>query len=155
MTEKEKTKGGRPKGKPGSSGPEPGPEEAAVSADDSLQAGPPASAKDIPRPSSSLASPLERQVGGLKVSLLTDPENITSLEEVERINTTSGSDVRTPLVTVVYAVLANAEGAMTIADLAAKARKYWNRPFPIGPYSAEEFIYLMIADSDQVRVAGQ
>jgi len=152
MTEKEKTKGGRSKGKPVLPGPETESEEAAASTNDSLESGPPASAKDIPRPSRSLATPRATEVGGLKVSLLADPENVTSLEEVERINLTSGGEARTPLLTVVQAVLAKAGDPMTVADLAAKVRKYWNRPFPAGLYSPEEFIYLMIANADQIRV---
>lgn len=155
MTEKEKTKGGRSKGKSNSSVSDLESEEAAVAANDSSEVGLPASAKGIPRPSSSLAAPLGTQVGSLKVSLLADPEIVPSLEEVERINTTSGSDVRTPLLAVVQAVLVNTGGAMSIADLAPKVRKYWNRPFPAGPYSGEEFIYLMIANSDHLRVTQQ
>jgi len=65
-----------------------------------------ASAKSIPRPGTSLASPPKGSIGNAKVSLLAELEDVPVLEEVQKINKESTGDARTPLMTVVHAILA-------------------------------------------------
>lgn len=112
----------------------------------------PASAKDIPSAGTSLAARPRGKVGGVKVVLLADASSVTPLEEVAKINETDRGGARTPLMTVIHAVLAAHGGAMIVAELASEVRKYWNRPLPSSPYSPEEFIYVVTTNSDDLRV---
>ena len=112
-----------------------------------------ASAKSIPRPGTSLASPPKGSIGNAKVSLLAELEDVPVLEEVQKINKESTGDARTPLMTVVHAILAKHGGTMTLAELAGQVGKYWNRQFPSSPYNTEEFIYIILRNSHSVRVS--
>ena len=111
-----------------------------------------ASAKDIPEPATLLAVPPRRTVGEVSVSLLSNVESVPLLEEVERTNANSLAEARTPLMTVIQALLAASGGSMTVAELATQVRRYWNRPFPGSPYTDEEFVYVMVRNSDDLRV---
>ena len=110
-----------------------------------------ASAKNIPRPRTCLYAPPAGEVSELTVSLVIGLEFAPSLTEVTRANE-GESERKTPLMAVVQAVIANAGGTISIRDLAEQARRYWNRPFPTSPYTPEEFIYITVRDSDDLRV---
>ncbi len=111
-----------------------------------------ASARNIPRPRTSLTSAFQGDISKVTVSLLGDLASAPSLADVEKLNKKGDVEIRTPLMTVIQAVLAKAGGSMQLADLAAQSRKYWNRPFPTVPYTDEEFIYIILRNSDSVRV---
>jgi hypothetical protein len=114
----------------------------------------PASAKNIPRPATVLPAGSAKKVGKMTVSLLgqtTSP--YLSLEEIEKLNQTAGADARTPLLTIIIALVNKAGGRTTVEEIAAEAGKYWNRSFPAGPYTPEEFIYMMARNSDYLRVS--
>jgi hypothetical protein len=113
----------------------------------------PASARNMPKPRSSLGARVKKDIGKLTVSLLGDVGTAPTLAEVEKFNKKGEGESRTPLMTVVQAVLAKAGGSMQLGDLAAQTRKYWHRPFPTSPYTEEELIYLMLRSSDGVRVS--
>ncbi|MDQ7785116.1 MAG: hypothetical protein RDU20_19680 [Desulfomonilaceae bacterium] len=110
-----------------------------------------ASARDLPRPDTNLPSRPAGEVGELTVTRLGDIELGASLEEIEKINAQDGGP-RTPMMSVVHAVIANAGGTISIRELAEKVRRYWNRPFPTSPYTPEEFIYVTAKNSDDIRV---
>lgn len=112
---------------------------------------PHATAKDIPPPPTSLAVRLKEDAKKMRITLLVDPESVPSLEEVTKINGSTKGAARTPLMTVIHAVLAKNGGSMTIADLVTGVLKHWNRPFPGSPYSPEEFIFVMATSSDDLR----
>ncbi|MGB6065301.1 MAG: hypothetical protein WBG50_10860 [Desulfomonilaceae bacterium] len=118
-----------------------------------LEAPEPASARNIPRPRTSLASAFQGDINKLTVSLLGDVASAPALADVEKLNKKGDVESRTPLMTVILAVLAKAGGSMQLAQLAAETRKYWNRPFPTVPYTDEEFIYIILRNSDSVRVS--
>jgi|GEM_PF-1393721 len=153
MTDKHRTGQDASKSEANAPGAEKGRDETASDAADLTVAGAPASARNMPRPSTSLIRALRVDIGDLKVYLLGDVESIPSLEEVEKVNIASGGKMRTPLLTVIQAVLAGEGSSMTLADLAARVRKSWNRPFPSSPYGDEEFIYTVITGSDNVRIS--
>ncbi len=113
----------------------------------------PASARNMPKPQSSLGARVKKDIGKLTVSLLGDVGTAPTLAEVEKFNKKGEGESRTPLMTVVQAVLAKAGGSMQLGDLTTQTRKYWNRPFPTSPYTEEELIYLMLRSSDGVRVS--
>jgi hypothetical protein len=110
-----------------------------------------ATARNMPRPSTTLPSPPKGKVGKCVASLLGDISSVQSIEEVERIN--KSAQAKTPIVAVIQAVLAKAGGTMTLEELAPEVRKYWNRPFPTSPYSPEELIYIIIKNSYNIRVS--
>ncbi len=110
-----------------------------------------ASARDIPRPATNLHAPPSGEVSELTVTLLGDLELASSLEEIERMNSREGGP-RTPMMSVVQAVIANAGGTISIRDLAEQVRRYWNRPFPTSPYTPEEFMYVTAGNSDDLRI---
>jgi hypothetical protein len=113
----------------------------------------PASARNMPRSQSSLGARVKKDIGKLTVSLLGDVGTAPTLGDVEKFNKRGEGESRTPLMTVVQAVLAKAGGSMQLGDLATQTRKYWHRPFPTSPYTEEELIYLMLRSSDSVRVS--
>ena len=80
-----------------------------------------ATARNMPRPGTCLPVPPKGKVGKCKVSLLGDISSAPSLEEVERIN--KSSQVRTPVVSIIQAVLARAGGSMLLEELAPEVRK--------------------------------
>jgi hypothetical protein len=118
-----------------------------------IEAYEPASARNMPKPQSSLGARVRKDIGKLTISLLGDVGTAPTLAEVEKFNKKGEGESRTPLMTVVQAVLAKAGGSMQLGDLATQTRKYWNRPFPTSPYTEEELIYLMLRNSDSVRVS--
>jgi len=111
-----------------------------------------ASAKSVPRPSTILAAPPKGEVGRITVSIVGDGSHALELDEVDGINSSAGTRGRTPLMTVIEAVLASHGGSLTLAELTEQVGKHWNRPFPASPYSKEEFIYVVASNSDRVRV---
>jgi hypothetical protein len=117
-----------------------------------IEAYEPASARNMPRPQSSLGPRVKKDIGKLTVSLLGDVGTAPALADVEKVNKKGEGESRTPLMTVVQAVLAKAGGSMQLGDLTAQTRKYWYRPLPTTPYTEEEFIYLLLRSSDSVRV---
>lgn len=114
-----------------------------------------ASARDIPRPATSLPGMPAKGVGKLIVSLLGDASLMPELEEVAGINEEPGREGRTPVMTVILAILKKNGGSMRIEELAVQTRTYWNRPFPASPYTPEEFIYVLVRNSDDLRVSLQ
>ncbi|MBI5250270.1 MAG: hypothetical protein HY912_12315 [Desulfomonile tiedjei] len=110
-----------------------------------------ATARNMPRPSTCLPAPPMGKVGKCTVSLLGDISAVTSIEEVEKTN--KSGQARTPVITVIQAVLARAGGSMLLEELAPEVQKYWNRPFPTSPYSTEEFIYIIARHSDNIRTS--
>lgn len=118
-----------------------------------IEAYEPASARNMPRPQSSLGPRVKKDIGKLTVSLLGDVGTAPALADVEKFNKKGEGESRTPLMTVVQAVLAKAGGSMQLGDLTAQTRKYWHRPFPTSPYTEEELIYLLLRSSDSVRVS--
>ena len=112
-----------------------------------------ASAKSIPRPGTAMASPPKGSISKAKVSLLGDMELAPTLEEIQKINKETSGDARTPLMTVIHAILVKHGGTMAVEDLAGQVAKYWNRPFPSSPYNTEEFIYIIVRNSESVRVS--
>ena len=127
--------------------------EPKIDAGTDLEDDEPASAKSMPKPGTSLAAAVKSDVGKLTVSLLGEAGSAPVLADVEKFNKKGEGDSRTPLMTVVQAVLAKAGGSMQIGDLAAKLASTWNRPFPASPYTDEEIIYLLVRNSDSVRVS--
>jgi len=112
-----------------------------------------ASAKSIPRPGTAMAAPPKGLIGKARVSLLGDIEFAPTLEEVQKLNKETSGEARTPLMTVILAILAKHGGTMAVEDLAGQVAKYWNRPFPSSPYNTEEFIYIIVRNSESVRVS--
>jgi len=111
-----------------------------------------ASAKTLSRPSTALPSPPTGEVGELTVSVIGDISRSPELDEVEKINRAGGAHGRTPLMTVVEAILASRGGSLKITELTDLVDQHWNRPFPASPYSKEEFVYVVVSNSDRVRV---
>jgi hypothetical protein len=112
----------------------------------------PASARNIPRPGTTLASLPKTKIGKLTVSLLGDVASVPSLEDVEKLNQEPLSHGKAPLMTVIQAVLAKAGGTMNLEELTVKTLKYWNRPLPTTPYTPEQLIYVMVRNADSLRV---
>jgi hypothetical protein len=150
MSAKEKAREKTAKAQAGAPVPAPQEPEVVEAADQETHE--PASAKNIPRPSTSLGVPLKKDIGKLTVSLLGDVGSAPALGDVEKFNKGEGES-RTPLMTVVQAVLAKANGSMQLGELTAQTRKYWHRPFPTSPYTEEELLYLLVKNSDSVRVS--
>jgi len=112
-----------------------------------------ASAIGISRPATRLATPPTGDIAKVTVSLVGGAEMAPQLEEITRINQGPSKATRTPVMTVIEAVLARAGGSMSLGDLTSEVQRYWNRPFPGSPYSAEEFVYMMASHSYRVRVS--
>lgn len=131
--------------------PSSGAQSDAQTREDEREAGPLASARHLPRAATNLPSPPPGDVSELTVTLLSDLELAPSLDEIEKMNSVEGGP-RTPMMAVVRAVVAGAGGTMSIRDLARKVGKYWNRPLPTSPYTPEEFMYVTVRNSDELRV---
>jgi len=112
-----------------------------------------ASARDIQRPRTSLPSPPKGAVGKVTVALLGDLSLAPDLDDVQKLNAQPQGTAHTPLMTVIHAVLAKHGGSMTVEELAPEVRKYWNRPFAASPFTPEEFIYVIVRNSDDLRVS--
>jgi hypothetical protein len=113
---------------------------------------PEVSAKSIPRPSTLLSVVPEGDVGKYRVTLVSPLESAPLVEDVRRVNGEEDTDRRTPLMTVIEAVLADGGGVMRVGELAPLVKELWNRPFPTSPYSVEEFLFVVASDSDKLRV---
>lgn len=112
----------------------------------------PASAKNIARPPTSLDAPPKRNITDYNVCLLGDPDLAPLLADVEKVNNNPRSEIRTPLMTVIQAILGAEGGSMPVSKLAAKVKKRWNRPFPASPYTDEELVFIVARNSDSIRV---
>lgn len=112
----------------------------------------PASARSMPRPSTDLAAPPQGNIEKLTLKLLVDLSLVPSLEELQKIHKNQTS-ARVPLLTVIQSVIARAGGETTIENVCAEIPRIWDRPFPTSPYSIEEFVYLLVRNSDSIRVS--
>ncbi|GEM_PF-821963 len=110
------------------------------------------SAIDMPGPETMVDAAPKGNIGGLKVSLAGERAGGPTLEDIQRINADTETDTRTPLMTVVLGILQHQGGAMTVNDLAAEVARYWNRPWPMSPYTPEELIFVVVRNSDHVRI---
>ena len=110
-------------------------------------------ARDLKAPTTVLASPHVVDVGNLTVELLKTLSPGMSLDEVNTINAQAGVDTRTPVMTVIEAVLAANDGKMKVKSLTEEVTKYWHKPFPTTPYSDDEFVYLIVKDSDRFIIS--
>jgi hypothetical protein len=117
-----------------------------------IESMPLASARNIPRPLTSLAVRFPGNLGKVTVSLLREVSSVPSLAEVEKINKAAGGQTRTPLMTMILALVAQAGGSTTLEDLCTQFPKHWNRPLPSTPYTFEEFMYIIVRSSDGLRV---
>jgi hypothetical protein len=95
---------------------------------------------------------LGEDVGGLVVALIGSAPDTPDLEEVIKMNSQESSKTKTPLMTVIKAVLRGNGGRMAIKDLAEAAQRSWMRPFPTSPYTREEFIFMMTRNSDSLKI---
>lgn len=106
----------------------------------------------ITRPETSLAAPPRGEFSRMTVSLLGDLAAASPLEWIERTNREADGETRTPLMSVIQALLAKNGGTMRLEDLAAQVRTYWNRDFPGSPYTPTEFVYIVVTSSDNLSV---
>lgn len=106
----------------------------------------------IARPETHLAAPPRGEFSRMTVSLLGDISQVLPLETVERINLEGQRESRTPLMTVIHALLARHGGSMGLENLAGQVRRYWNRDFPGSPYSPLEFIYIIVSNADSLSI---
>ena len=106
----------------------------------------------IPRPATSLDFPPKGDIGKFSVMLLSDIASAPVLEDVEHVNKFAGSEARTPLMTVILAIIAKNGGTMLLDDLANQVGEFWNRSFPTSPFTRLEFIYVLVRSSDSLRV---
>jgi hypothetical protein len=113
---------------------------------------PEVSAKSIPKPSTLLSVVPKGDVGDHRVTLVDELETAPLVEEVRRINQEQTSESRTPLMTVIEALLADGGGTMSVSELASQVKELWNRPFPTSPYSEQEFLFVVASNSDRLRV---
>ncbi len=117
-----------------------------------MEAAPIASARNIPRPTTSLMAPPSGKIGSIWVSLVKDAYVPMDVKEIEKANGSAESEARTPVMTVIEAILNGHGGRMSLEELTEKTSTYWNRPFPGSPYTKEEFIYTLVSNSDLMRV---
>lgn len=150
MSAKEKAKEKAAKAPSGA--PAPAAKEPEMVEGSEVEAYEPASAKNIPKPPTSLGVQVKKDMAKLTVSLLGDVGSAPALADVEKFNKKGEGEGRTPLMTVIQAVLAKAHGSMQLGELTVQTRKYWQRPFPTSPYTDEELIYLLVKSADNVRV---
>ncbi|MFH0825650.1 MAG: hypothetical protein V2B18_23085 [Pseudomonadota bacterium] len=113
----------------------------------------PASARQMARSATCLRKPPDIEIGNVTAFLLGDVDSYQSLEAVESVNSNNQSDARTPLMTVITALLQKQGGSMLISDIAAEVDEYWNRPFPASPYTREEFLYVLMEKADNIRLS--
>jgi hypothetical protein len=106
----------------------------------------------ISRPETSLPTPPRGDFSRITVSLLGDPGTVPPIEAVERTNREADSESRTPLMTVIQALIVKNGGMMRLEDITAQVRKYWNRDFPGSPYTPTEFVYVVVSNSDSLSV---
>jgi hypothetical protein len=118
-----------------------------------IESAPLASARNMPRPHTSLAIPFPGNLGKVTVTLLSEASSVPSVEEVEKINKAAPGQARTPLTTMVLAIVARAGGTIALEELCEEFTKHWNRPLPSTPYTFEEFMYIIVRSSDALRVS--
>lgn len=109
-------------------------------------------AKNMPRPATALPIRGKSGLSQFRVTFLGDPENIPTLTEIAKINSDTRSEVRTPLMTVIHAILATQGGTLSVGELVKEVRRYWNRSFPTSPYSEEEFLYLVLKNAPNMKI---
>jgi hypothetical protein len=112
-----------------------------------------ASARDIPQPATTLPIFTSKSVGEMLVSYLGELSSAPNLDQVERLNKSGDGKPRTPLTTVILAIVAAAGGEISVQDLAAQVGRYWNRLLPGSPYTLEEFVFMVARNSDNLRVS--
>ncbi|MFC1835292.1 hypothetical protein ACFL2Q_11245 [Thermodesulfobacteriota bacterium] len=112
-----------------------------------------ASAKDFPRPATNLINAPRGPVDDLVLSLAPNVLPGPGLEKIQEINTKPNSQTRTPLMTVIQAIIRSHGGSTRLSQLCDEVDQHWNRLFPTTPYSKEEFIYIMVESSDSVRIS--
>jgi|WetSurMetagenome_2_1015567.scaffolds.fasta_scaffold309320_1 hypothetical protein len=112
-----------------------------------------ASAKSIARPKTSLPVRPSGKIGKMRVSILNDPSSVPSLDEIDRINKSAEAPARTPLMTVIMAIIAHMGGNASIEEIAGRIKKHWNRQLPSTPYTLEEFVFLVVRSSDSLRLS--
>ncbi|MEW6352365.1 MAG: hypothetical protein AB1646_25210 [Thermodesulfobacteriota bacterium] len=130
-------------------------EEASVAPRDrrkEIDSAPIASARNIPRPTTSLMAPPTGKIGSIWVSLVQDAYVPMDVAEIEKANASTESEARLPVMTVIEAILSQRGGRMSLEELTEQTSKHWNRPFPGSPYTKEEFIYTLVSNSDLMRV---
>ncbi len=110
-----------------------------------------ASARFLPRPATVLPVAGTGDITAVVTALVSDMPGST-LEEIRQVNQARGGDSRTPLMTVIQAIIRDHGGTMPLMDLCAAVTEHWNRPFPTSPYAPEEFIYVMVRNSDSIRI---
>jgi hypothetical protein len=111
-----------------------------------------ASAKNMSRPTTTLAVPPRGAVGELTVSIAGDARRAQDPDEGDMSSRAVEAHGRTPLMAVIEVLLARHGGSLRLSELTDLVGKHWNRPFPTSPYSNEEFIYVVVSSSDRVRV---
>jgi hypothetical protein len=124
-------------------------EEAVAPADDEQT---PASARNIARPATSLPTHVQKKLSKMTVTLLADITSVSNLDQIDKINKLD-SQTRTPILSVILAIVAKSGGQIQLDELAALVPKHWNRPLPASPYTLEEFIYMIVRNSDSLRVS--
>jgi hypothetical protein len=112
-----------------------------------------ASARNIPQPATTLPIFPSKSVGEMLVSYLGELSTAPSLEDLERLNKSGDGKPRTPLTTVILAIVAHAGGEISVQDLAAQVGQHWNRLLPGSPYTLEEFVFMVARNSDNLRVS--
>ncbi len=120
---------------------------------DDIDTLPPASALNISRAKTFLAFRPVGDITNFVVSLIGDIDSVVPLSEVEKINFAPHSAARTPILTVIHSVLANAGGFLRLDELTAQTFRYLNRKIDPSPYTGSEFVYLVIRNSDHIRVS--
>lgn len=110
-----------------------------------------ASAKNLPRPATVLPIPGVGDIQGVVTALVGDIPGPT-LEEIRQVNQETGGDTRTPLMTVIQAIIRDRGGSMRLTELCSAVTEHWNRPYPTSPYAPDEFIYVMVRNSDSIRI---
>ncbi len=112
-----------------------------------------ASAKNIAKPGTALPVFPYKKLSKVTVSYLGDPAGAPDIDDLDKINKASDGETRTPLHTVILALVAKAGGKIQLDDLASQVPKHWNRPLPGAPYTLEEFVYMIVGNSDNLRVS--
>jgi N-acetyl-beta-hexosaminidase len=103
-------------------------------------------------PDTVLPMALKKDVGDLTVALIGLAVDAPDLEEVVKINSREDGGAKTPLMTVIKAMLKRNGNRMKIKELARGAEENWRRPFPTSPYGREEFIFMMTRNSDSLKI---
>jgi hypothetical protein len=112
-----------------------------------------ASALNISRPKTFLAFRPRGDISNFIIFLIGDLDSVLPLSDVEKINFAPHSASRTPILTVIHSVLADAGGSLRLDELTEQVFKYLNRTIDPSPYTKSEFVYLVVRNSDHIRVS--